>query len=159
MKISDHLTPHLTLSELTKSMTALRLGIDNQPSEEVIKRLSNLAINLFEPLRARWEKPLYISSGYRSAELNRAIGGSSRSQHCKGEAIDIDMDNKNSPITNGNIFRALLSLDYDQLIWEFGEDNPAWVHVSYVSPTKNRKQTLRAVKQDGRTRYLPYQPA
>ncbi len=155
MKISEH----LTLSELTKSMTALRRGIDNQPSEEVIASLTNVATNLFEPLRARWEKPLYISSGYRSAELNRAIGGSTRSQHCKGEAIDIDMDNKNSPITNGDIFRALLSLDYDQLIWEFGGDNPAWVHVSYVSPTKNRKQVLRAVKQDGRTRYLPYQAA
>ncbi len=80
MKISKH----LNLSELTKSTTALRRGIDNQPSEEVIKSLTNVAINLFEPLRARWEKPLYISSGYRSEELNRAIGGSRRGGEVRG---------------------------------------------------------------------------
>ena len=151
---SIKISKHLTLGELTKSMTAFRRGINNDPSEEVIENLRTLANELFEPLRGRWEKPLYISSGYRSVELNRAIGGSGNSQHCKGEAIDIDMDHKNSPITNADIFHTIREhLPFDQLIWEFGSGgNPAWVHVSYKDG-HNRKQVLRAVRQNGKTSY------
>jgi len=152
MKISEH----LDLSELVNSNTAKRNGIDNTPSEGVIANLKELAEHIFEPIRNDFKCPIYISSGYRSIKLNEMIGGDGKSQHCKGYAIDIDMDNSGSGVTNKMIFDHIkTNLDFDQLIWEFGNSsNPGWVHVSYVKG-KNRKQILRGKKENGDTIYDP----
>ncbi len=98
---------------------------------------------------------IYVSSGYRSDALNKAIGGSRKSQHSKGEALDLDNDNKNVAASNTEIFNYIKdNLDFDQLIWEFGTDeNPDWVHVSYLSIDENRKRCLRAYKENGKTKY------
>jgi zinc D-Ala-D-Ala carboxypeptidase len=139
------LSSHITLSEATKSQTALRLGILNQPSQKELEAMQLTAWQIFEPLRAWYGKPIGISSFYRSPELNKAIGGSKTSQHMKGQAIDIDADIFNNGISNREIYLWILkNLDFDQLIWEYGDDqNPAWVHVSYVSRSRNRKQILQ----------------
>jgi hypothetical protein len=102
--------------------------------------------------------PIHISSGYRSKALNTAIGGSLTSQHCSGEAIDIDMDGSANKVTNKMVFDFIKShLNFDQLIWEFGtKDAPDWVHVSFESNGKQRKQVLRAVRQGGKPTYAPY---
>lgn len=151
MKIS----PHLSLAELTRSQTAKRNGIDNVPTAEHLENFKILAEKVFEPIREYFKTPIFISSGYRSKELNDFINGSPNSQHCKGQAIDIDMDGGNGEVTNRMIFDFIKNkLDYDQLIWEFGTDfNPDWVHVSYVK-TGNRKQKLKAVRKNGKTSYV-----
>ena len=112
-----------------------------------------LANRVFEPLRKWVEGPIRINSFYRSPELNKAIGGSARSQHCKGQAIDIDDTYGHK--TNADMFEYIKdNLSFDQLIWEFGDDtNPSWVHVSYVSEDKNRNRVLKAVKESGKTKY------
>ncbi len=152
MKISAN----LTLKEVSKSLTATRRGIDNEPQGEHLTALINLANNVFQPIREHFAKPIFVSSGYRSPELNKAIGGSKTSQHCKGEAIDIDNDAREYP-TNADIFWYVYDhLDFDQMIWEFGDDkSPSWVHVSYKSEG-NRKQVLRASKSKGRTVYTNF---
>jgi hypothetical protein len=152
------ITQHLSLAEVTRSETAKRKGISNMPTPEHLENFKNLGINIFEPIRRYFDKPIHISSGYRSKALNTAIGGSLTSQHCTGEAIDIDMDGNSNGITNKHIFDYIKqNLNFDQLIWEFGtKDNPDWVHVSYESSGKQRKQVLRAVKQGGKTAYTPY---
>ena len=139
------LSSHISLLEATKSQTALRLGILNQPSQKELEAMQLTAWQIFEPLRAWYGKPIGISSFYRSPELNKAIGGSKTSQHMKGQAIDIDADIFNNGISNSEIYLWILkNLDFDQLIWEYGDDqNPAWVHVSYVSRSRNRKQILQ----------------
>jgi hypothetical protein len=149
------LSEHLTLAEVTKSQTATRLGIDNDPDAHQLAALKAVAENIFEPLRNHFGVPIGISSGLRSKALNKAIGGSTRSQHCHGQALDIDADIYGG-INNRNIFRYIQNnLDFDQLIWEFGsDDNPAWVHVSFVDDGTNRGQTLRAVKENGKTKYI-----
>lgn len=141
MKISNH----ITLAEATKSQTAIRKGIDNTPPKEVIQNMIAVAEKCFEPLREWHGKPIGISSFYRSPALNRAVKGSPRSQHCKGQAIDIDADIFDNGLTNRQIYNWLVNnVDYDQIIWEYGtDDNPAWVHISYVSKEKNRRQQLR----------------
>ena len=151
MKISEH----LELSELTRSESAKRNNILNIPKPEHLENLKKLADKVFEPIRNHFCKPIRISSGYRSAELNKITKGSSAtSQHSTGEAIDIDMDF--TDITNKEVFDYIKkNLSFDQLIWEFGTDkNPDWVHVSYESSGKQRKQILKAVKQDGKTHYI-----
>jgi zinc D-Ala-D-Ala carboxypeptidase len=152
------LSEHLSLAEVTKSDTAKRRGISNMPTEAHIANFKLLAENIFEPIRMHFGKPIFISSGYRSAELNKAIGGAASSQHCQGEAIDIDMDGRPGGITNKMVFDFIKeNLNFDQLIWEFGTDtNPDWVHVSYESTGKQRKQILRAVRKGGATSYVPY---
>lgn len=154
MKISEH----LDLSEIIRSESAKRAGITNMPTEEHIKNLKLLAENIFEPIRANFRVPIRISSGYRSKSLNSYIAGSMSSQHCKGEAIDIDMDGNPHGITNAQVFEYIKNnLPFDQLIWEFGNnENPDWVHVSYSSTGKQRKQALKAIKENGRTQYKPY---
>lgn len=149
------LSEHLTLAEVTKSQTATRLGIDNDPDAHQLAALKAVAENIFEPLRNHFGVPIGISSGLRSKALNKAIGGSTRSQHCHGQALDIDADIYGG-INNRNIFRFIQNnLDFDQLIWEFGSDNnPAWVHVSFVDDGTNRGQTLRAIKENGKTKYI-----
>jgi hypothetical protein len=150
------ISKHLSLAEVSRSETAKRKGINNTASGEHLENFKKLAENIFEPIREHFGVPIHISSGYRSKELNSAIGGSLTSQHCQGEAIDIDMDG--TSITNAQIFNYIKdNLNFDPLIWEFGTDkNPDWVHASYESSGKQRKQILKAVKSGGKTSYIPY---
>ena len=151
------LSKHLALAEVTRSNEAKRKGISNEPTPEHLKNFQLLAEKVFEPIREHFAVPIKISSGYRSAALNKAIGGAASSQHCTGEAIDIDMDG--TSITNAAIFNYIKdNLNFDQLIWEFGtKANPDWVHVSYESTGKQRKQILRATRDAaGKTVYAAY---
>lgn len=159
------LSKNLTLAEATKSNTAIKLGIDNTPPKAHVENLKAIAENIFQPIRDHFKKPIAVTSGYRSAELNKAIGGAGsydagvyvpKSQHCYGEALDIDGDAFGG-VRNSDIFEFVRSnLDFDQMIWEFGDDKePAWVHVSFKANGKNRKQLLRAVREGRSTRYLP----
>lgn len=152
------LSAHLDLAEVTRSETAKRKGISNMPTPEHLENFKKLAENIFEPIRKHFGVPIMISSGYRSKALNTAIGGSLTSQHCSGEAIDIDMDGSSNGVTNKMVFDyAKANLNFDQLIWEFGtKENPDWVHISFESTGKQRKQILRAVKSGGKTAYQPY---
>ena len=146
------ISKHISIKEATRSNTAERLGIDNFPDSPTLVNMQALAENVFEPLREHFDHPIYITSFYRSPELNKAIGGSSTSQHCKGEAIDIDDVIGES--TNADFFNYIKdNLEFDQLIWEFGnDDNPNWVHVSY-NASNNRGNVLKAVKENGKTKY------
>jgi len=147
------ISKHISNKESVYSRTALRRGIDNTPTEEHKINMIELAENIFEPLRMYVGGPIKINSFYRSPELNKAIGGSSKSQHCHGQAMDID--DTFGRMTNAEMFHFIRdNLDYDQMIWEFGDDdNPDWVHVSYVSPEQNRQRCLLAYKDNGKTKY------
>ena len=149
----ERISKHISYKEATFSQTATRKDIDNTPSEEVLQRMKTVAENIFEPLRAYVGGPIKINSFYRSIMLNTAIGGSKSSQHTRGEAIDID--DTLGCMSNKDMFTFIKDeLDFDQLIWEFGDDeNPAWVHVSYVSPENNRRRILKASKVNGKTTY------
>jgi hypothetical protein len=154
MKLSEH----LDLSEVIRSESAKRKGISNMPTPEHIANFKILAEKVFEPIREHFRCPIHISSGYRSKELNAAIGGSLTSQHCSGEAIDIDMDGTPNGVTNRMVFDYIKdNLEFDQLIYEFGDsNNPDWVHVSYSATGNQRKQILRASRVNGKTTYSPY---
>ena len=147
------LSKNFTLGEMIQSQTAIRKGIDNTPNGNQILNLIDLCENVLQPLRDHIGA-IYISSGFRSQKLNVAIGGSTTSQHCalNGAAADIDMGEKNR-----EIFEYIKNeLPFDQLIWEFGnEEYPSWVHVSYKEG-KNRKQILKAVKENDRTKYKQF---
>ena len=146
------ISKHITFEEATESSTGARLGIKNIPGDKELKSMKTLAFVVFEPLREWYSKPIRINSFYRSPRLNQAIGGALSSQHVKGEAIDISAG-KDSAL----LFHWLRQhVEFDQLIWEFGDDsNPQWVHVSYCDG-KNRKQVLRAIKIKGKTVYQPF---
>jgi len=148
------LSKNLTLAECTKSTTASRKGINNQPDEWATENLRQLAINVFQPCRDHFECPIFVSSGYRSPQVNRAIGGSMRSQHMEGRALDLDCDVFGG-VSNAELFNYIRkNLEFDQLIWEFGtNDNPDWVHVSYVYGGVNRKRCLKACKDDQNKTY------
>jgi hypothetical protein len=150
MKLSNS----FNLIEFTSSETASRRGIDNTPSIAVIENLRLLCENVLQPLRDKYGKSINITSGYRSPKLNKAIGGSSTSQHCFGQAADIQVDKKDYL----KVWEILKTLPFDQIIWEFGtESAPDWIHVSFVQG-KNRGQKLKAVKNIfGKTEYLPKQ--
>jgi hypothetical protein len=150
MKLSNS----FNLIEFTSSETASRRGIDNNPSIAVIENLRLLCENVLQPLRDKYGKSINITSGYRSPKLNKAIGGSSTSQHCFGQAADIQVDKKDYL----KVWEILKTLPFDQIIWEFGtESAPDWIHVSFVQG-KNRGQKLKAVKNIfGKTEYLPKQ--
>ena len=151
------LSKNLELSEVTRSETAKRKGISNMPTPEHIENFKKLAQNVFQPIRDHFNRAIFLSSGYRSAELNKITkGASSTSQHCSGEAIDIDMDG--TEITNKQVFDYIKEhLQFDQLIAEFPVNgNPAWVHVSYESTGKQRKQILVAKKNGKATKYITY---
>ena len=142
------LSAHFDLAEFTRSESAKRHGVSNQPTEEHLVNIKILCEKVLEPIRMKFG-PINISSGYRSKVLNHYIGGTLSSQHCEGKAADIDMDDM-SNATNKEIFEYIKnSLDFDQLINEF---NYSWVHVSY-NQGKNRKQVLDASKHNGRTVY------
>jgi len=149
----SRISKHITYKEATRSVTALRLGIENKPSEYELQNMELIAEKVFEPLREAVNGPIKINSFYRSEELNKAIGGSSRSQHCQGRAIDID--DVYGYVSNAYMYYYIKdNLDFDQLIWEFGTDtNPDWVHVSYVDGDSNRKRCLLAYKDNGKTKY------
>lgn len=148
------ISKYVSYEEAVKSQTAERKNIKNQPDTEQTENMKYVAKYVFDPVREAMGCPLYVSSFFRSPELNKAIGGSKTSQHCKGEAIDID-----HPSLNKKIFEYIKeNLPFDQLIWEFGdEEAPAWVHVSLVKEGQNRGQVLIAYKDSkGRTKYKPY---
>lgn len=147
------LSQFFTLGELIRSESAKRNGISNMPTPEHIENLKALCEHILEPIRAEFRVPIYISSAYRSKALNKFVGGSKTSQHCKGEAVDIDLDGHSHGVTNKDIFDFIVAkLPFDQVINEF---NFAWVHVSYKRNGPQRHQVLRAVKNNsGGTIYL-----
>ena len=150
------LSANFNLSELTKSQTAERKGIPNNPSPGQIDNLKELCMNVLQPIRSNFDKPVIVSSGYRSAEVWVAIGSSITSQHTEGKAADIEVPG----IDNKELAEWIKhNLEYDQLILEFykdGEPDSGWVHVSYDSDN-NRKQNLRAYKDDNnKTQYKPW---
>ena len=147
------ISKHISYREGVYSRTATRRGIKNNPNAEQMKNMIALAEEIFEPLRMWVNGPIKINSFFRSPELNKAIGGSSKSQHCHGQAIDID--DTFGKATNVEMYEFIKKhLDFDQMIWEFGdENNPDWVHVSYVSEEQNRNRCLQAYKENGKTKY------
>ena len=149
----DRLTKHVSYKEGVHSITALRLGLKNDPSDKHLQNMKLLSEKIFEPLRTHVGGPIKINSFYRGPELNKAIGGSEKSQHCHGQAMDID--DTFGHASNAAMFDWIrANLDYDQMIWEFGTDeNPDWVHVSYVDPGSNRNRCLKAYKENGKTKY------
>ena len=150
----NKISKHISYKEGVYSTTAKRLGIDNTPNAYALQNMELLAEKIFEPLRKYVNGPIAINSFYRSPELNQAIGGSSKSQHCEGRAIDID--DTYGYMSNKEMYEYIKNnLDFDQIIWEFGtDDNPDWVHVSYVDHDFNRQRCLKAYKEDGKTKYM-----
>jgi zinc D-Ala-D-Ala carboxypeptidase len=148
------ISKHISDKEGEYSNTALRRGIDNSPTEDHLHFMEIIAENIFEPLRQWVGGPIKINSFYRSPELNTAIGGSTTSQHCKGQAMDID--DTFGIATNAEMYHWVKdNLNFDQMIWEFGDDdNPNWIHISYVSHDKNRNRCLKAYKKNGKTKYM-----
>lgn len=153
MKLSNY----LSLAEVTRSDTAKRKGISNEPTAEHLENLKVIAVEVFDKVREYFGVPIFVSSGYRSAALNKAIGGSKTSDHNLGKALDLDQDGHGNGVTNADVFNFIKNtLEFDQLIWEFGTDkNPDWVHVGYRKGA-NRKQILKAVREGGKTKYVPY---
>jgi len=141
------LSANFELAELIKSQVAERKGIPNNPSPDQIDNLKSLCINVLQPIRSEFDKPVIISSGFRSAELCIAIGSKPTSQHAEGKAADLEIpgvDNMELAMWIKN------NLNFDQLILEFykdGQPNSGWVHVSW-NGDNNRNQTLRAVRDD-----------
>lgn len=148
----ERISEHISYSEAIKSQTASRKGITNIPSEEHLKAMKLVAEKVFEPVRKAIGRPITISSFYRSYGLNKEIGGAISSQHCKGEAIDLDTDNFNADI----FYWIKNNLVFDQLLWEYGDtQSPDWVHVSY-KVGGNRKEILRVYKKNGKTKTIPF---
>ena len=148
-----NISKHISYKEGTHSNTATRRNIDNIPNDYQLANMNAVALNIFEPLREWVGGPIKINSFFRSPDLNTAIGGSSKSQHCEGRAIDIDDTFGHK--TNAEMYHYIKeNLNFDQLIWEFGKDtNPDWVHVSYVSDEQNRNRCLKAERIDGKAVY------
>jgi len=147
------ISKHISYKEGVYSATATRKGIDNTPNDGQLLNMVTIAEEVFEPLRSYVGGPIKINSFFRSPELNTTIGGSKTSQHCKGQAMDID--DTFGRMTNAEMYSWIKEyLEFDQMIWEFGDDdNPDWVHVSYVSEEDNRNRCLKAYKENGKTKY------
>jgi hypothetical protein len=147
------ISKHVSYKEGTYSITATRLGLDNNPNDEQLNNMELIAEKVFEPLREWVGGPVKVNSFFRGSKLNKAIGGAKKSQHMKGQAMDIDDNYGNA--TNAEMFHWIKdNLEFDQLIWEFGDDdNPNWLHVSYVSKDDNRNRCLRAERSNGKTTY------
>ena len=145
-----NLSKHVTRKEFERSDVATKFSIPNSMNEAQLKSAIALCENVFEPIRAKVGKPIRINSGFRSLAVNKRIGGASSSQHCKGEAMDLDL-------TSRELFEWIIkNVEYDQIIFEFGDDkNAAWFHISYRKGN-NRKQALRAIKVGGATQYIPF---
>jgi len=149
----EKFSKHVSWKEGIRSNTADRMGLDNTPNEDQIKCMKEIAEGLFEPLRKWVGGPIKINSFFRGEPVNTAIGGSTRSQHMKGQAMDLDDTFGHK--TNAEMYHYIKdNLDFDQLIWEFGDnENPNWIHVSYVTHRENRKKLTVAFKKNGRTAY------
>ena len=147
------ISKHISYKEATQSQTAVRKGINNDPDAYQLQNMQVLAEKIFEPLREHFGVPIAINSFFRSQKLNKAIGGATGSQHTQGRAIDVD--DTLGGVSNKQMFDWIReNLNFDQLIWEFGNDNnPDWVHISYVSESENRKRVLRASRKNGKTIY------
>ena len=150
----ENISKHVSYKEGVYSITALRLGLKNDPSDVHLANMRLISEKVFEPLRMHVGGPIKINSFYRGPELNKAIGGSAKSQHCHGQAIDID--DTFGHATNAEMYNWIKdNLNFDQMIWEFGDDNnPAWVHVSYVNDNDNRNRCLKAYRENGKTKYM-----
>ena len=148
------ISKHISYHEGTYSRTGERRDLDNTPNAKQLKCMKEVAENLFEPLREWVGGPIKINSFFRGEPVNTAIGGSTRSQHMKGQAIDIDDTFGHK--TNAEMYHYIKdNLDFDQMIWEFGTDkNPNWLHISWVSHRPNRKKLTIAKKVNGRTKYI-----
>ena len=149
-----NISEHISYKEGVYSITALRLGLNNDPTKTHLTNMELLAEKIFEPLRKHVGGPIKINSFYRGPELNKAIGGSANSQHCKGQAMDID--DVYGYMSNADMYEYIKNnLSFDQMIWEFGNsDNPDWVHISYVNEEANRNRCLLAYKdENNRTKY------
>ena len=149
------LSEHFNLKEFTKSETAIRKRIDNTPNSVHATNLKAVCEKILEPVRNHFQKPVRINSGYRGPALNSAVGGSSKSQHCNGEAVDFEIDG----LANPELAKwVAANCEFDQIILEFYDPkegpNSGWVHASY-SAGKNRKQKLTAVTENGKTVYKP----
>ena len=149
-----NLTANFSLHELTKSETALRMGLDNTPGEAETEALRLLCEKVLQPVRDHFGKGVKVNSGFRSSESNAAVGGSRTSDHCKGQAADIEIPG----VANADLAQWIMdNLDYTQLILEFytpGIPDSGWVHVSY-DPNNLKKQELTAMKVAGKTQYVP----
>lgn len=149
-----NLSPNFTLQELTKSETALRHNLPNDPTPEVIENLRVLCEKVLQPVREHYGKGVKVNSGYRAPEVNAAVGGSKTSDHCKGQAADIEIPG----VPNHELAEWIeKNLSFTQLILEFytrGIPDSGWVHVSY-DPANLKKQSMTAVKENGKTVYLP----
>tara|TARA_R100000742_G_C4273780_1_gene93468 strand:+ start:989 stop:1471 length:483 start_codon:yes stop_codon:yes gene_type:complete len=147
------ISKHISYNEGVRSATATKLKIDNKPTDDILKKMVVVAEEVFEPLREWAKHPINVNSFYRCENLNTALKGSKSSSHMSGEAIDISTLGKK---TNGELFEYIKEkLDYDQLIWEFGNDeNPRWIHVSYKNKKDNRKDVLKAKYKGGRVTYF-----
>ena len=147
---------YFTITELTKSATAMRLGIDNTADASIRANLTALVENVLDPLRVRWGMPIIVTSGYRSTALNKAVGGAASSQHTKGMAADIRTVS-DSRADNMRLLRCLLNsgIVFDQVICEYpdAQGRPDWIHVSF-NKGGNRKNRLTAVRKNGRTAYV-----
>lgn len=153
MKLSNY----VSLAEVTKSDTARRRGISNEPTPEHLENLKTICVEVFDKVRTHFGVPLFISSGYRSEALNKAIKGSRTSDHSLGRALDLDQDFRGNGVTNMEVFEFIKdNLEFDQLIYEFGTTkNPDWVHVGYRKGA-NRKRVLVAYKEGTKTKYKPF---
>ena len=139
------LSAHFTLAEMVVSQTASRKGIDNTPGPNEIAALKQLCEKVLEPVRVHFDRPVIVTSGFRSITLNKKIGGSATSQHCEGKAADFTVPG----VSNYELCKWMeRNLDYDQLIYEYGESG--WVHVSYEVPFRNMELTKRRG-----VRYIP----
>tara|TARA_R100001460_G_scaffold109_2_gene423 strand:- start:3347 stop:3811 length:465 start_codon:yes stop_codon:yes gene_type:complete len=151
----ENISKHISYKEGIRSTTADRRGIENKPGQVERCNMEITAERIFEPLREWVGGPVRVNSFYRSPKLNKAIGGAKRSQHMEGRAMDLDDTYGHK--TNAEMFHFIKqNLDFDQLIWEFGTDeNPNWIHVSYVSEDGNRNRCLKAYKNaDNKTKYM-----
>lgn len=150
MKISEH----ITYREATQSETAEKLGVKNDPTDEILEVMKVTAAKVFEPVRKFWKYPISVTSFFRSEEVNIGLKGAKTSQHMKGEAMDLDAQVYGG-VSNRKIFEYIRdNMTFDQLIWEEGnDDEPAWVHVSYKA-NANRMEVLRKYSKKGKVKYV-----
>ena len=148
------ISEHISYAEATRSQTAQRMGIENVPNAVHLAAMRLVAAVCFEPARKHVGGPILVTSFFRSLELNKAIGGANTSQHMRGEAMDIKAPD-GAKYTTADVFRYIRkNCEFDQLIWEFGDErNPDWVHVSFSLARNNRNEVLTAKKENGKTVY------
>jgi len=154
MDLKQKLSPNFTLSEMVKSETAVRKGLPNIPGEKEVANLKALCENVLQKVRDHYGKGIHVNSGFRHPEVNAAVGGSKTSDHCMGQAADIEIPG----VANGDLAQWIVdNCEFRQVILEFytpGVPDSGWVHVSYV-PGDNKKQVLTALRENGKTVYKP----